>query len=239
MKRLILIFLAAAMPWVLAAEPESPTVQPSDAPEVTDPDLKESAPPMRQGSEEPVGGWSSRRKGRSALSLGWDQHAVLGWTYWLGERFAVRAGLGGAYSEGQGAPYTNDLSERVALRCVLASLGGAGHLFGQVSAGARQRHSFQETQTPMTGFIQFDSVDTHSQDYSAGLDLGVEVFWPSSQRVSLEVSTGLVAAWSFSETRNDSATQPGSGGPTTSVGTSTRSFGLASRFGSLAVNIHF
>jgi hypothetical protein len=233
-----IIALALTVP-LGAAEPAAPVVRASDAPEVTDPDLKEATPAMREGAEEPVGGWESRQKGRSALTLGWDQHAVLGWTYWLGERLAVRAALGGAYSEAQGAPYRSDLSERLALRCLLMPLGGAGHLFAQASAGARQRHSYQEVQTDAGAYVQFDTSNSYTHDYSLGLDLGAELFWPGSRRASLELAAGLGALWSFGESRTDTASQPGTALPSSSAGSSTRSFGLDSRFGSLAANLYF
>jgi hypothetical protein len=237
MKHLLILLLAAST--LGAAEPAAPVVRATDAPEVTDPDLKEATPPMREGAEEPVGGWKSRQKGRSALTLGWDQHAVLGWTYWLGDRLAVRAALGGAYSEAQGAPYRSDLSEKLALRCLLLPLGGAGHLFAQALVGARQRHSYQEKQTDNGTHVQFDTSNTYTHDYGLGLDLGAEVFWPGSRRVSLELAAGLGADWSFSESRTDTASQPGTFLPSTSTGSSTRSFNLGSRFGSLAANLYF
>lgn len=243
MKRTLLIALLTLSPWALrAVEPESPTVKADDAPEVTDPDLKDALPAMRQGTEEPVGGYQTRGlKGLSGFSLGWDGTTVLGWTSWFSDTSAFKASVGGSYNDSQGGPVVSDLSERVALRRKLASLGRAGHVFAQLSGGARQKHSFQETQTQNVGYVKFDDSDTYTHAYTAGLDLGAELFWPGSRRVSLEASAGLGALWTFTETNTRVDGQPGGFIAATSSSTSSRSFEFGSRYNGLttALNVYF
>lgn len=244
MKRTMMIAMLALAPWLLrAAEPESPTVAQSDAPEVTDPDLKDATPAMRQGTEEPVGGFQTRGlKGLSGLSLGWDGVAVLGWTSWFSDRFAFKASVGGSYSDSQSGPVVSDLTERVGLRMKVADLGGAGHLFAQLSGGARQKHSYQETQTQPTGtYTKFSTSDDYTHAYTAGLDLGAELFWPGSRRVSLEASAGLGGLWTFTETNSKVDSQPSGAITSSSSGSSGRSFEFGSRYNSLttALNVYF
>lgn len=244
MKRALLIALLTLAPWALrAVEPESPTVKTDDAPEVTDPDLKDALPAMRQGTDEPVGGYQARSlKGLSGFSLGWDGTTVLGWTSWFSDAWAFKASVGGAYNDSQGGPVVSDLSERVALRRKLAGLGQVGHVFAQLSGGARQKHSFQETQTQKTGpdYVKFDDNDSYTHAYSAGLDLGAELFWPGSRRVSLEASAGLGALWTFTETNTRVDGQPG-GFVTATSSSSGRSFEFGSRYNGLttALNVYF
>lgn len=231
--------LLIAVP-LASSEPEAPAVRPGDAPEVADPDLKEALPPMRQGAAEPVGGWSSRRQGRSALTLGWDQHAVLGWTYWLAERLAVRASLGGHYREDQGR-YSSELAQGLALRWALAGLGGDSLCFVQASTTARQGRSYREVQSDQGDHTRYDTTHRHESRVAAGLDLGLELFWPGKRRVSLEAAAGLRAQWSTQEDSTATASQPATALPATSTHRSERSFELGTYHPVLgaAVNIHF
>lgn len=236
---LLALFLAAALP---AAETAAPEVRADDAPEVTDPDLKEAAPAMREGADEPVGGYKPQGlKGLSGLSLAWDGLAVLGWTSWMTDSLAFKASMGGSYSDSAGGPVTNELSERVRLRLRLADLGSAGHAFVQASAGGRQKHSYQETRSQQTGYLKYDTSDVYTNAYSAGLDLGAEVFWPGSRQVSLEASAGLGALWTFTETRSETASQPGTAIPKTGSSSSTRAFEFGSRYNGIttALNVYF
>ncbi len=238
-KALLALWLSSGLK---AAESAAPDVRAYDAPEVTDPDLKEAVPPMRAGAEEPVGGYKPQGlKGLSGLSLGWDGQAVLGWTSWMSDSLAFKASVGGSYSDSAGGAVVNELSERLGLRVRLKDLGSAGHAFLQASAGARQKHSYQETRTQQTGYLKYDTTDVYTNAYTAGLDLGAEVFWPGSRQVSLEASAGLGALWTFTETRSETASQPGTAIPKTGSSSSTRAFEFGSRYNGIttALNVYF
>lgn len=240
MKRALLIALLFAAP-LAAAEPASPAVRPTDAPEVTDPDLKEATPAMREGTEEPVGGFRhAGMKGKSGLSLGWQDGTELGWTSWLSDRLAVKAALGGTYSEAGGV-FDNALQEKVGLRCLLVELGQAGFVYSDLGAGARQRHRYQEVQTVFPTYTQFALSDIYDHQYSAFLGLGAEIFWPGSRAVSLEASAQLRALWSFNETRSETAAQPATALPGSVTTTTSRSFNLDSQSNRLttALNVYF
>lgn len=238
--RVALAFLAAGL---RAGEPAAPVVRVDDAPEVSDPDLKEAVPPVRQGGGEPVGGFRERGlKGRSGFSLAWDGAALLGWTHWLGDGLAFKVALGGFYEDAQNGPVVNEVRERLGLRAVALPLGGLGHAFWQLSAGARQRHSYQEVQTDLGGgATRYDSSDVYVHSYDADFDLGVELFWPGGRNVSLEVGAGLVAEWTFSETALKTGFQPGTAGVASSTRSSQRAFRLGSRSDgvSAALNVYF
>jgi len=245
MKRLILMTAIACLPLGLrAAEPAAPEVKTSTAPEVTDPDLKDATPAMRQGTKEPVGGFKDEGlKGKNAIGLGWDGAGLLGWSYWLTDSLALKAAIGGSYKEpaSAAAAFVGELQERVALRLRSVDLGGAGFFFIQPSVGARQLHDHSELRVDNGSYLTVTTDDLYTNEVSAGLDLGAELFWPGSRRASLEVSSGLGALWSFGEHRNAVEYQPGTAAPASGYDSSSRSFELGTRFSPItaAVNIYF
>lgn len=245
MKRLALIAVLFSLgPVLRAAEPATPELTTSTTPEVTDPDLKEATPVMRQGTDEPLGGFKDTGlKGKSAIGLGWDGAGVLGASYWLSDCVGLKAAIGGSYKEpaSAAATFVSELQERLALRVRTMDLGAAGFVFLQPSVGAKQSHDHSESRVDNGSYLTVSTDDIFSSQVSAGLDVGAELFWPGSRRASLELSSGLGALWTFGEHRNKVEFQPDTAAPATSYDSSSRAFELGTRFSPItaAVNIYF
>lgn len=256
MKTILLAAALAWAPWQLHAakkpapaqaihsEPESPDVRPDGSPEVADPDLKEAMPAMRQGADEPVGGFKDAGlRGRSATFVSVNAEdpgaeTLLGWRHWLGDGLAPQFGIGGYYSDGNGNSFRSGLVEALGLRLRLGELGNAGFAFMDLRGTARQARASSRSETAFPGYKQSVSDELWSNQYALGLRVGAELFWPGSRRFSLEASGGLGAQWSYGQRVLTQASD------VLSMGTNSRSesrderFDFGSRVGSLSMALN-
>lgn len=249
MRRTFLVALIASFGTVAtlrAAEPVAPEVKAvAAAPEVADPELKEALPAMRAGTDEPLGGFKeAKRKGRSAVSLGQSLQTttmpVLGWHYWTGDSTALVTALGFSYSDDRHNASTA-LVEELGFRWVGAELGPYGFFFGEARANARQGRSSAEAQSQQTGYVQYQSDASSDETYGGDLRLGAELFWPGSQRVSVEASGGLGASWSRRESETKSVSSDGVSGTNSDVKAVNERSDVGTRFSNLtlALNLYY
>ncbi len=192
-----------------AAEPSAtPEVKTTDAPEVTYPDLKEAMPAMRQGTEEPLGGYRDRGlKDRSAwtfgvASIGGAYAPKLGHRYWMHDSVAWQAALGGSYAENSGSLWGNSTFsssqvEELGLRFKVAPLGQAGFAFIDLGLGASQSRLFETSRYIYPTYTQFRERIQVASGYGASVRGGAELFWPGSRSVSFEAGGGLHGNWRF------------------------------------------
>jgi len=244
---LMMVIPALTLAAVVLSPDATPEVKTSDAPEVTDPELKEALPVMRQGTDEPLGGFKERGlKGRSAWVLGWDQvesngSPKIGFRYWVSNTVAWQAALGGNYREMDSNTFQSSLCEELGLRFKVADLGQVGHSFIDLVGGGRQNDRHDESQSNQGSYIQFDSRHITITTYGVNLRGGAELFWPGSRRASLELSGGLGASWTTTQYRSKYLSSDGLSG-SNSLDESTRhSYELGSRYLNLlgAFNLYF
>lgn len=229
------------------AEPKAPELKTNDAPEVTDPDLKEATPVMRQGTEEPLGGFHERGlAGRSALVLGLDLGSgssvpKVGYRYWFSDCMAWQASLGGAYSEDALNTFDTVLAEQVGLRLKAADLGGGSFAFLELGGGGVQERRHQELATVMPTYVQFESSNLISNTYGVALGVGAELFWPHSSRASLDLNASLGSTWTSDESHRVRASDDGLSGYNDQTDMLTQSYQLGTRYSgfSAALNIYF
>jgi hypothetical protein len=230
-----------------SAEQNAPELKSSDAPEVTDPDLKEATPAMRQGTEEPVGGFHEHGlSGRSALILGLDLGSgsnvpKVGYRYWFSDCLAWQASLGGSYKEDALNTIDTVLAEQVGLRLKAADLGGGSFAFLELGGGGMQERKHQELATVMPTYVQFESSNVITNTYGVALGVGAELFWPRSRRASLDLNASLGSTWTSDESHRVRATDDGVSGNNDQTDTLTQSYQLGTRYSgfSAALNIYF
>lgn len=210
MRHLLILLLAAST--LGAVEPEVPSVAPNDAPVVTDPDLKDATPAMREGSDEPVGGFKAPgMKGKSALSLGWSNGTMLGYSYWIAEALAVKASIGGSYFESQGTnmhSFTSKAYADAGLRLKAMELGELGFAFVQFGVHAGMESINSISKIPQPTYTTFYEMHHDTKIYGGDLSIGAELFWPGSRRVSLEAFSTLSANWRFTENFSEAYSNP-------------------------------
>lgn len=237
-----------AVPSVSAPiEQESPDVRPDGSPTVVDPDLKDAVPAMRQGTDEPVGGFKEQaRKGDSAVSFGWTQGwgtpvALIGWRYWLKERLAVEMGLGGLYTTTDPSHHNSILVEDVGLRLALGGTSDSVLPFLDLRGSARQSQSWSADRTEYPTYTQHSILSSLQNQYAVALRAGAELFWPGSRRVSLEASGGLQARWTQNEYSTVYASAPVGPGTNSSAASSGSDFEVGTDFADLllALNLHY
>jgi hypothetical protein len=182
------------------AEPMAPELKSSDAPEMADPDLKDATPVMRQGTEEPLGGFHERGMAdRTALTLGVvgtgaSSLKSLGANYWFNDRWAVVSRFGMNYQDQGNSSYVTKVSALLGLRRSLKSFG-PGMVFAQLGGGFDLTHLYSVAVLPVSGYTQYLEQTSNSGAWHLGLGLGAEVFWPGSRNFSFEILGNLKAYW--------------------------------------------
>jgi hypothetical protein len=225
------------------APPSSPDVDTEEA--TVDSDLKGAVPPMKQGTEEPVGGFKeSGLKGRSSLALdvlSADGTRAIGWNYWAWDNAALVARLGGSYQETAAGSFLTDLEASFGVRGILQGWGTVGHAYWQGTILYGHGDDYRSTKTPQTSYVQSEEHDVMSNRYGAALGLGTELFWPGSQRVSLDLGGQVRAVWVFSEDSLNDYTDDGVSGTNAKTVSSGRAFSSILQGGTaqLGLNIYF
>jgi hypothetical protein len=186
---------------------------------------------------------AAERSGRQALSLGWDDTAVIGYSYWFADRFAIKAALGGYGQEQKdGTTYSNygTFKEKLGLRYSLWDFD-AGVLFGDLYGAASQNNQYYYEKIYNPFYVSHNTSHYSQSSWIAGLGLGGEIFWPGSRRASLEVGTALEAEWENREQISHVDSQPSGYVGTGIQQSDSYRFSLGSVFRSItaAVNLYF